>query len=64
MELMTSIPSLVVWQFGNATPLKIPPLWWVRRELSGGGGAADPHGHIGVFGCLIPADPSGKVEGN
>ena len=36
--------------FGNATPLNILPLWWVRRELSGRGGATDSHGHTECSG--------------
>jgi len=32
----------------------------VRRELSGGGGAADSHGHFGVFGCKFQPTPHGE----
>ena len=38
----------------------------MRRELSGGGGAADSHGHIGVFGCEFQPTPhrEGRAEGH
>jgi len=62
MELKTSIPLLVVRQFGNATPLKtryggetgVVGPWWSGRP-------SRTHRRVRV---LIPADPSGKVEGN
>jgi len=47
----------------NATPLKTRVLDVVRRELSGRGGAADPHGRTGRSGVTSSRPISGRSRG-
>jgi hypothetical protein len=60
MELKTSIPLLVV---GLEMRLLSTPATAVRRESSGRGGATDPHGHCGMFGCEFQPTQDGEASG-